>query len=181
VRAFFGIPIDCPPSLRALVDELRGCGADLKVVPPENMHVTLKFLGDIPDAQAPVLLEHLQKAGFPTRYTLRVENVGAFPDWKKFNVLWAGLTDPTGAMARSFALGEQVFGGLGFPLEPRPFSPHLTVARKRSDRDKDRAQAVLESHRNETFGEVNVQGPVLFRSHLSPQGPTYERLGGMTA
>lgn len=181
MRAFFGIPIDCPPSLRALVDELRNCEADLKVVPPENMHMTLKFLGDIPDAQAPLLLDHLQKAGFPTQYTLRVENVGAFPDWKKFNVLWAGLTDPIGAVARSYAISEQVFAGLGFPVEPRPFTPHLTIARKRSDQNKERAKAVLESHRNEVFGEVRVEGPVLFRSHLSAQGPTYERLGAITA
>ncbi len=181
MRAFFGIPIDCPPSLRALVAELRDCGADLKVVPPEDMHVTLKFLGDIPDAQAPVLLQHLQKAGFPTDYALRVEKVGAFPDWKKFNVLWAGLTDASGAVAKSFALSEHVFADLGFPVEPRPFAPHLTVARKRSDRDKDRARTVLESHRNEAFGDVHVAGPALFRSHLSPQGPTYARLGGITA
>lgn len=181
MRAFFGIPIDCPPSLRSLVDELRECGADLKVVPPENMHLTLKFLGEIPDQQAPVLLEHLKQAGFPTDYRLRLEKVGAFPDWKKFNVLWAGVNDPAGAVATSFAISERVFAGLGFPVEPRPFTPHLTIARKRSDQGKENAKAVLESHRNETFGEVHVQGPVLFRSHLSPHGPTYERLGGITA
>jgi RNA 2',3'-cyclic 3'-phosphodiesterase len=181
VRAFFGIPIECPAPLRALVEQLATCGADLKVVPPENMHITLKFLGEIPDAQGSVLLERLRAAGFPTQYTVRLEHVGAFPDWKKFNVLWAGLGDPAGAIAASFVTSERVFAELGFPVEPRPFSPHLTVARKRSDRGKEQAKAVLESHRNDSFGEVRVDGPVLFRSHLSPQGPTYERLGSVVA
>lgn len=181
MRAFVGIPIECPGSLRALVEELRDCGADLKVVAPENMHVTLKFLGEIPETQGPVLLERLRLAAFPTDYKLRLERVGAFPDWKKFNVIWAGLNDPTGALATSFALSEQIFAELGFPVEPRPFSPHLTVARKRSDAGKEQAKAVLEPHRNDSFGEVRVAGPVLFRSHLSPHGPTYERLGGVTA
>ena len=181
MRAFFGIPIECPASLRRVVEDLRGCGADLKVVPPENMHLTLKFLGEIHEQQPPVLLERLKKAGFPSAYTVRVGGIGAFPDWKKFNVVWAGIDDPTGSIARSFALSEQVFAELGFPVEPRPFSPHLTIARKRSDRDKDEAKRVLDPHRSEVFGDVLVEGPALFRSHLSAQGPTYERLGGTTA
>lgn len=180
MRAFLGVPIECPAALRSLLEDLKASGADLKVVSPDNLHVTLKFLGEIPEAQGPVLLERLRKAGFPAGYTVRVQDVGAFPDWRKFNVLWAGLTDPDGAVSKSFALSEQVFAELGFPVEPRPFRAHLTIARKRSDRDKDNAKAVLDAHRNESFGEVRVEGPVLFRSHLSPEGPTYERLGVVT-
>jgi len=180
MRAFVGIPIACPAPLAQVLEELRACGADLKVVAPENLHVTLKFLGEIPEAQAEPILARLRAAGMPVDYSLEVRDVGAFPDWKKFNVVWAGLKDQ-GELARSFALSEKTFAELGFPVEGRPFSPHVTVARKRSDRGKDSAKRVLDAHRNEAFGAVQVRGPVLFRSHLGPQGPTYERLGEVAA
>jgi RNA 2',3'-cyclic 3'-phosphodiesterase len=167
--------------LRQILEDLRGCGADLKVVPAANLHLTLKFLGDIPDTQAPLILAKAREAGFPTGYRVDVRGLGAFPDWKKMNVVWAGISDDESALARSFALSERLFAELGLPTEPRPFTPHLTIARKRSDRDKERAKAVMEPHRSAAFGEVAIEGPVLFRSHLSSDGPTYERLGGVVA
>lgn len=181
MRAFVGIPVPCPPTLARVLEELRSCGADLKVVPAENLHLTLKFLGEIPEAQGAVILGRLRAAGFPARYEIELRDVGAFPDWRRLNVLWAGTTDPQGHLASSFAQSERLFAEIGFPGEARPFSAHLTVARKRSDRGRDAAKRVLESHRNESFGVVPVDGPVLFRSHLGPAGPTYEALGGAVA
>lgn len=177
MRAFLGIPVGCPDTLKLVLEEVAGCGADLKVVPPQNLHMTLKFLGDIPDPQAPIILERVRALGFPTRYSVEVRGVGAFPDWKKFNVVWAGVVDH-GELASSFALSERLFAELGFPVEPRPFTPHVTLARKRSDKSKDKAKSVLDPHRNKSFGNVEIAGPVLFRSLLGPQGPTYEPLGG---
>ena len=179
MRAFVGIHLPPLPALSSLLEDLRGCGADLKVVDERNLHFTLKFLGDIPDAQADPIVSRLRKAEPPTGYRVVVRDVGAFPDWKKLNVLWAGLEDPEGNMARTFAITERVFAELGFPVEARPFSPHVTIARKRSDRGRDAAKAVLQAHRNESFGDVGVAGPTLFRSTLTPQGPIYEAVGGV--
>jgi 2'-5' RNA ligase len=181
MRAFVGIPVECSDKLRLVIDELRSTGADLKVVPPSNLHVTVKFLGEIPDAQAPVILERMRSAGFPSGFEVNVQGAGAFPDWKKFNVIWANVRDTQGELAASFALSERLFAELGFPVEPRPFTAHVTLARRRSDRGKEDAKRALERHRTEDFGNQRVPGPVLFRSHLGPQGPTYERLGGVAA
>lgn len=179
MRAFVGLPFSPPESVVRLLSELEACDADLKVVSPENLHLTLKFLGEIPDAQAGPILERLRAAAFPLRYRILLRDVGAFPDWRRFNILWLGLSDPEGRLSASFAVSERCFAELGFPPEARPFSPHVTIARKRSDRGRDAARRLLEAHRGETFGDVEVEGPVLFRSSLTPQGAVYERLGGV--
>ena len=181
MRAFVGIPLPPPEPVAALLEELRGCGADLKVVAPNNLHATVKFLGDIPDAQAPIILERLRAAHLPRDYTIILEDVGAFPDWKRLNILWVGMKDPDGAVAATFAAAEKAFAEIGFLPETRPFSAHATIARKRSDAAKDRAKDVLARHRNETFGPVKVHGPVLYRSTLTPTGPVYEVVGETVA
>ena len=84
-------------------------------------------------------------------------------------------------MAKTIADAERSFAEIGFLRETRPFSPHATIARKRSERDRDAAKNVLSQHRNEEFGEIRVHAPVLFRSTLTPQGPVYESLGEAVA
>lgn len=179
MRAFVGIPLAAPEAVKGLLEELRSSGADVKVVEAGNLHVTLKFLGEIPEPQGAPILERLRSAAFPTRFRVQLRGVGAFPDWRRLNTLWVGLQDPEGHVGTCFALSERVFAELGFPPEPRAFSPHVTIARRRGDEGKDAAKRVLERHRDEVFGEVLVEGPILFRSTLTPQGPVYEALGGV--
>jgi len=181
MRAFVGLPLPPPESVVQLLDDLRSCGADYKVVEPKNFHLTVKFLGEIPEAQAAIILERLRAATLPRDYRVVLRDVGAFPDWKRLNILWIGLQDPEGALAKTIADAERSFAEIGFPRETRPFSPHATIARKRSERDRDAAKNVLSKHRNEEFGEIRVHAPVLFRSTLTPQGPVYEPLGEAVA
>jgi 2'-5' RNA ligase len=181
MRAFVGIPLPPLAPVERLLSELSACDADLKVVDAKNLHATLKFLGEIPDAQAPIVVERLRGAGLAQDYDLVVRGVGAFPDWKKLNIVWIGLHDEGGELARSFASTERLFAELGFPTEARAFSPHVTIARKRSDRGKDLAKQLLLGHRDDEFGTVRVPGPRLYRSTLTPQGPIYESLGGVGA
>jgi RNA 2',3'-cyclic 3'-phosphodiesterase len=178
MRAFVGVPLAPLEEVGSLLAELDACGADLKVVDPKNLHVTLKFLGDIPDAQSALIVERLKATDFPTQFPLGLRGVGAFPDWKKLNIVWIGLTDPTGSLARCFALNERVFGELGFPPEDRAFTAHITIARKRSDKGKELAKEILSKRRDHDFGQVVTPGPRLYKSTLTPQGPIYESLGG---
>lgn len=178
MRAFVGIPLGRLERLESVLQELRQTPSDLKLVDAANLHVTLKFLGDIPDAQAPLIVKRLQEAGFPTQYPLTVRGVGAFPDWKRFNIVWIGLQDPGGQLGASFAISERLFAELGFPNEDRPFNPHVTIARRRGDRGKDQAKEVLGRHRDAEFGNVVVPGPRLYKSTLTAKGSVYEDLGG---
>lgn len=178
MRAFVGLPLPPLDPVVSLLKELQDTEADVKVVDPNNLHVTLKFLGDIPDPQAPIIVERLKSAGFPTGFPLSMRGVGAFPDWKRFNIVWIGLDDPGGHLAKCFAINERIFAELGFASEDRPFNPHITIARKRTDRGKDQAKAVLNPHRDDHFGDLTVPGPRLYKSTLTPQGPIYESQGG---
>src|SRR5687768_678098 len=137
MRAFLGIPFEPPAFVLEILEAVRETKADVKPVDPRNLHVTLRFLGDIPEAQAGPILEALRREAMPKDYEVVLKSVGAFPDWKKLNVLWVGLQDPEGHVARSYAIAQRVFAGLGFPDEDRGFRPHVTIARKRGEPGKE--------------------------------------------
>jgi RNA 2',3'-cyclic 3'-phosphodiesterase len=179
MRAFLGVRVPPPEPVLRFLDELAQCGADLKMIERENLHVTLRFLGDVPAAQADVFLQALRKEPFPSRFAVGLRDVGAFPDWKKMNVVWIGLDDIDGGLAKCFALQEQVFASLGVVGEERAFRPHLTVARKRSDRDKDRARSVAARYRSTVFGQVEAGPAQLFESTLTSSGPVYRAVGAV--
>jgi 2'-5' RNA ligase len=107
---------------------------------------------------------------------LDVHGAGAFPSGRRARVLWVGVhgdVEPLGAFV--IELGRRL-GALGFPPEERPFSPHLTVARARDPRGLPGLAAALARCADAPSARWPVQEVVLFRSHLSPQGPRYEAL-----
>lgn len=163
-------------ALVSLVGELRSSGADLKLAREDQFHLTLKFLGDVPDAEVPRYCDELKRLALPASFALLLQDVGAFPDWKKLNVLWVGVQDPTGAFGRAFVQVEGAFTRLGFDSEGRAFRPHLTIARKRTDRGRERAQQVLERWRGRRFGEATVRQIRFYKSTLTPNGPVYEAI-----
>ena len=91
-------------------------------------------------------------------------------------MVWVGVQDPSGAFAQVFARVEQAFASFGFEPEGRSFNPHLTLARKRTDRKKEAAKAVLEGWRGRQFGEVTISSIRLYKSTLTSAGPVYEPL-----
>lgn len=176
MRSFIGVPLPPLPDLATLLGELQSSGADLKAVRADQLHLTLKFLGEVPEDNVERLRAVLRGIPFPAPFPLVLEDVGAFPDWRKLNVLWAGVLDPTGAFGRAFMEVEKSFGALGFEPEGRAFHPHLTLARKRSDRGRDSAKQVLERWRGHRFGEATVSTIRFYESTLTPQGPVYQPL-----
>jgi 2'-5' RNA ligase len=142
--------------------------------PPENQHVTLKFLGSSP-------ADHLEQiaAGVGVVSTshraakLRLSGLGTFPSRRRARVLWAGLEDEPGAL-RSIAAGlDDALRPLGFELEKRDFTPHLTLARWRTPFPLNAPLPELPRGVIEPF---TVEAVELFRSHLSPKGARYEML-----
>lgn len=179
IRSFVAVELDeaARRELGRVSAELQRCGADVKWVDPENMHVTLKFLGDVPEeriaAVGAALRQGLAGVG-PITFVLG--GVGAFPSVARPRVVWVGLTEGAGALAAAAARVDEVLKGLGFPPENRPFSAHLTLGRLRSDRGVGglrRAMDALGGYRGPSVTAARV---VLFSSVLRPTGPVYRPL-----
>ena len=179
VRSFIAveIPDAIRQKLREFLRELRDTGADVKWVRPEGMHLTLKFLGAVERD----LLEKVSLSLGPVvekfdPFELKAEGAGCFPSLRNPRVVWAGLTDPEGAVVRLQREIETTTAGLGFPSEERSFKPHLTLGRVRSPKGKNSLTQTVERQINLGFGSFRVERVILFRSDLRPEGAVYTRL-----
>ena len=162
--------------------ELKRHAAALSVswVAPENLHVTVKFLGNVDAARVPSVIDALRSAvRGHAPFDLEVGGLGAFPSATRARVLWAGLiggTAPLGALAASV---EDALAHLGFPREDRPFSPHITLARVREPRRSPELAEALGVASGRRFGQVAVPDIALMRSDLSPRGARYSTLASI--
>jgi 2'-5' RNA ligase len=179
LRAF--LAIDLPSGLRPVLsrvqEELRKSGADVRWVPVGNIHITLKFFGHIPEAQVDPIIEaasRITQAQAP--FNLKVTGAGAFPTVTSPRVVWLGVDGDLAVMGELYRKLEEAFAALGFPPEGRLFTPHLTLGRVKSPRnrvDLSRRLAALPPVESEMF---QISEVILYRSNLSPQGATYSPL-----
>ena len=152
---------------------VRDRGLPVKWVRPEELHLTLKFLGDVDDAREPNLRAALgQVGGGPA--SLRIEGFGVFPDFRRPRIVWVGVApDPAVELLQHRV--EQVFGPLGFPTEARAFRPHLTLGRAgREARPRD-FTGLEDALATITFAEtVIVPDLDLMQSTLQSGGAVYQ-------
>jgi RNA 2',3'-cyclic 3'-phosphodiesterase len=183
VRLFAGIDLDAPvrSAAAAATDHLR---AELprvdpdfaaRWIPPANLHITLWFLGEVADEAATAVVAALRQP-FPTAsFPLVLRGCGAFPRSGPPRVLWVGVSRGAPEMRALYGELADRLVPLGFPREPRPYSPHLTVARvKASGRGTARAVRQLLAETAADCGTSAVTAVTLFRSRLSPRGAAYE-------
>ncbi len=182
VRCFLAISLSesVKKRLQALQQELAKTGADVRWVRPEGIHLTLKFLGNVPEEKiepiAKAAQEVVAKFG-PLR--LRVKGLGAFPSGRKPRVIWAGLEGDLKPLLRLQKELEDSLAKLGFEPESRPFVPHLTLGRVKSGRKMDKLRQVL-AEKNDRVGEgweeMQIENLVLYQSTLKPSGAVYTPL-----
>jgi 2'-5' RNA ligase len=172
MRAFIAVEIEVFSGIQDFVRDLKGCPARLKVVEPENMHITLRFLGDISEKKAADLSDALKILEKEPAFEFRVCSAGAFPNVKNPKVVWVGIEED-GRLSELQRKVEDVCEGLGLGREKREFSPHLTVARVK-DRHPVGIRPVIERYRDAEFGTVRVNEIKLKKSTLTPEGPVYE-------
>jgi 2'-5' RNA ligase len=144
----------------------------------EKLHVTLKFLGSIAEERVGALSSAAERAARACRpLTLRLEGAGAFPPGGVPRVLWLGITDASGALARLQARLEEECAAEGFARaeESRPYHPHLTLARVRAPQG---ARELAKLHKETGFGPVEfpVKDLVVMRSELGPGGSRYTEI-----
>ena len=181
MRTFIAIaiPDDCKQLLHRLQHPLRDSGADVRWTPIDNIHLTLKFLGEADPATIPVLVERLRGVVAPqVRFSLRLHRVGGFPDLRQPRVIWCGIEGEIERLKLLHAGIETACSQAGFPAEPRPFQPHLTLGRVRGKRNLHRLLdciRIIDDHEG-TF-EVCEIG--LYQSTLTPQGSIYKMLAAL--
>lgn len=178
VRCFVAIECDVPEvkkGIKQVQEALASTGANIKSVESENIHLTLKFLGEIPQHKVDEVAEIVKEIGFEP-FKFKVEEVGVFPNLRRPSTIWAGITEGVGDITMVFEELDQKLGKLGFERERRKFHPHLTIGRVRSGKNKDQLVEELLRLENQEFGVVDVDRVVLKKSVLTSSGPIYTTL-----
>jgi 2'-5' RNA ligase len=147
-------------------------GADLRAVAPSNIHVTMRFLGDINPPMVDKLYEAMKSIKF-TPFTIKIKGLGVFPSLNYPRVVWAAMTEGTEQLESIFSQLEPQIRALGFAADPYGFSPHLTIARVRSAKNKQNLAEFVTKKADYEFGIINANCLRLKQSKLSPKGPTY--------
>jgi len=182
IRTFIAVELAGGVIRRAteLVDKLRVAPVPVNWVRPEQMHLTLKFLGDVPDTQTPAICRVVaQVARQFEPFEIVFRGVGAFPSLEHPKVLWIGVQEGGQELKLlQAALDEALKNQLGYPREVRPFQPHLTVGRVKREMPTGQAQlARILAEQAEFDADLTVIDEVVtFASFLSRQGPTHEPL-----
>jgi 2'-5' RNA ligase len=147
-------------------------GADLRLVAPQNIHITIRFLGDISLGMVEKIYESMKKVQF-TPFVIQIRGLGVFPSLNYPRVVWAGMTDGVTQLKSIFDQLEPQICELGFQADSHGFSPHLTIARVKSGLNKQRLTELVKKKGDFEFGTIQVNCLKLKRSQLSPTGPTY--------
>ena len=178
MRAFVAIdlPGDVLDALVAFQREVSAVGGDLKPVERENLHFTVKFLGEIGEAQAAEALSRLAKLDLKGG-KVEIRGAGAFPTPGKPRVVWAGVAGEHERVVASVAKEVvDALAGIG-ERDERPFRAHITIARVRSPRNVRELGEVLRANSGRLFGVAELKELKLKSSKLTPAGPVYGDVG----
>jgi 2'-5' RNA ligase len=176
-RTFIALPLS-ESVQRALADihDRLPAGGDIKWVKPVNIHLTLKFLGDLKTPRLKDVL-HAFPALYPQRnsFTVKITRLGIFPPMGHPRIIWAGVTENAKDIQQLADDTERGMAAIGFPKETRAFQSHITLGRVRSER---RLTQLVEAAPSLAFPPLTqpIRQIVLFKSVLTPQGPIYEPL-----
>ncbi len=176
------IAIEIPDETRKEMTEaqqrLKGSGVEASWPRPEGIHLTLKFLGEVPETRITEIMDgirHSVQGIAPFR--LDVGGIGTFPGPKNARVVWIGLSGDTETLKRLQAAVEDSMARLGLERDDRPFTPHLTIGRIKYIRSRDRWLKTLEETRDIKLSGFDVTSISLMKSELKSSGAVYTELG----
>lgn len=178
MRSFIAIelPEAVISALSEFQQELKKCGADVRWVRPQNIHLTLKFLGTVDDKDSGRIKEAIEGTSKNFSYfDLHIKGTGVFPNMNNPRVLWIGVSvnETLGGLQKTI---EDAMASLGFEKENRKFAPHLTLGRFRSSYGKESLLEKIELNSDREFGHIPVMMICLMKSDLSPAGAKYTRI-----
>ena len=182
-RAF--IAVDLPASVKTFLSEAQGAlkvyGFRVKWVRPQNIHLTLKFLGDTAAADAGKIAEAMTLAvkDCPV-VAVAAKGIGVFPDVRRPRVIWAGLNGQLEILANLQRMLDDHLADLGFPRETRAFKSHLTLGRVKGKIPPTRMKTAIDKLKEFESESFEINRIILFKSELRPDGAVYTRVQQVT-
>ena len=182
-RAF--IAIDLPESVKSFLGEaqeaLKLYGFRVKWVRPQNIHLTLKFLGATATADTDKIAEAMALAAKDCpAVSLAAKGIGVFPNVRRPRVIWAGLNGRLEVLANLQQILDAHLADLGFPRETRAFKSHLTLGRVKGKIASDRIKAAIDELKEFESGSFEINQVILFKSELRPTGAVYTKVHRVT-
>lgn len=175
MRTFIALDLsqDIKAELSRLEDGLKKADADIKWVKPENIHITLKFLGEVDEAKLAGIKQILDGISAQFKpFEITLFKLGAFPSLNYARVVWVGIDKSCAEVEKIASQVEEELEKIGFPKEERPFSAHLTLGRVKSAKNKDKLKEMLASLEARPKSSL-IDKIVLYKSTLTPSGPIY--------
>ena len=178
IRSFIAFDIDNESVIKQFSEAqttLVNTGADLKLVKPQNIHMTMRFLGNISPPMVNSIHEEMKKISFAP-FDVEIKGLGVFPKLKYARVIWAGIRKGADELTNVFNQLEPLLRKLGFKPDSKGFSPHLTIARVKTGRNKAELIQRIQELADYEFGIVKADCLRLKKSVLTPKGPIYSTL-----
>ena len=178
IRSFIALDLstEARDELARIIGALDAAGSDVKWSDPANIHITLKFLGDIPQEKVVPVAEAVDDVTRRTGpFTMTLKGIGAFPGWRFPKVVWVGV-GPGEEKLKELALNvEDAMVRQAFEREKRDFSAHLTLGRVRKAKNKDKLQQLAAAIEVAPV-VIPAKKVILFKSVLTREGPVYTPL-----
>ena len=176
IRAFIAIDIPVSQNVIEFINELKKTQINAKVVETENMHLTLKFLGDTDEGLIDEIEKIIKSSIINIQpFELILKNVGVFPNQNYIKVVWIGVENAE-LLKKIAETIDSNLNNLGYEKEKRSFSLHLTIARIKSAKNKERLIQLINKYENTEFQKIKVNKIILKKSFLTPKGPIYSNL-----
>jgi RNA 2',3'-cyclic 3'-phosphodiesterase len=172
-RGFIAIEITPTEQITEFEHAIQKTSADVKLVEPENIHITLKFLGDTDETLIDAIDQCIKETAQNTKpFQITLQGTGVFPNQNYLKVIWIGIND--GGIIQNIARPlDEKLTGLGFSKENKGYTPHLTIGRVRTAKNKDQLLKVISQYKTIEFSTQTVHSIILKKSLLTPTGPMY--------
>ncbi len=179
MRCFIAIPLpkDTHQELSKIQFQLKETGADVRWIKSDNIHLTLKFLGDVEETKTKIIGQKLKEVvNKSTSFESEIEKLGTFPSISNPRVVWIGMSKNEDKIIKLQQRIEEILEPLGFERELRSFRPHLTLGRVRGKKNIQKLVEKIKSLSLLQLKPITVDRIVLFQSILKPTGAEYTAL-----
>jgi 2'-5' RNA ligase len=181
IRTFIAIKLNQDVTSRGamLIDKLKRSEAVVRWVATAHMHITLKFMGEVPSIETPAVCKALATATAQhKRFDVEVVGAGAFPDVDRPRTVWAGIEEGKEQLEQLFLSVEDALHEAGYPCEARRYHAHVTLGRvRRGGPTQEKLAELLRDHNEYSCGHSTIEEVIAFSSSLEKGGPIYDVMG----